>query len=37
MADRKLANLKMTDQIVRKIGEMKLAELEMADQKTTVV
>jgi len=32
MADLKLANLKMTDQIVRKMGEMKLA-----DQKTIVV
>jgi len=37
MADLKLADLKMTDQIVRKMGEMKLAGLKMADQKTTVV
>jgi len=33
----KMADLKMTDQIVRKMGEMKLAGLKMADQKTTVV
>jgi len=33
MAGLKLADLKMTDQIVRKMGEMKLAELKMADQK----
>jgi len=32
-----MADLKMTDQIVRKIGDMKLADLKMADQKTTVV
>ena len=32
MADLELADLKMTDQIVRKMGEMKLAELKMADQ-----
>jgi len=37
MADLKLADLKMTDKIVRKMGEMKLAGLKMADQKTTVV
>jgi len=33
MADLKLADLKMTDQIIRKMGEMKLTELKMADQK----
>jgi len=33
MADLKLADLKMTDQIVRETGEIKLAELKMADQK----
>jgi len=32
MADLKLADLEMTDQIVRKMGDMKLAELKMADQ-----
>jgi len=32
MADLELADLKMTDQIVRKMGEMKLAKLQMADQ-----
>ena len=37
MADLKLADLKMTDQIVRKMGEMKLAELKMADQKWRMV
>jgi len=30
---RKMADLKMTDQIVRKMAEMKLADLKMADQK----
>jgi len=33
MTDLKLADLKMTDQIVRKMGGMKLAELKIADQK----
>jgi len=28
-----MADLKMTDQIVRKMGDMKLADLKMADQK----
>jgi len=28
-----MADLKMTDQIVRKMAEMKLADLKMADQK----
>jgi len=37
MGARKMADLKMTDQTVRKMGEMKLAGLKMADQKTTVV
>jgi len=32
MADLELADLKTTDQIVRKMGEMKLAELKMADE-----
>jgi len=34
---RKMADLKMTDQIVRKMGDMKLADLKMAEQKKTVV
>jgi len=29
----KMAGQKMTDQIVRKMGEMKVAELKMVDQK----
>jgi len=29
---RKMADLKMTDQIVRKMGKMKLVDLKMADQ-----
>ena len=33
----KMADLKMTDQIVRKMGEMKVAELKMADQKWRIV
>jgi len=32
MADLKLADLKITVQTVRKMGEMTLAELKMADQ-----
>jgi len=34
MSDLKLADLKMTDEIVRKMGEMKLAELKMAKATT---
>jgi len=33
MGAQKMADLKMTDQIVRKMAEMKLADLKMADQK----
>jgi len=33
MADLRSAELKMTDQIVQRMGEMKLPELKMADQK----